>query len=224
MDESLSSRPKEDLSRDGDPFPGRFDSAEPRVCCFVADICPMILFSELPTKLADMSDVKGVCPVTAFNGPSLLFYCTLADVSEVMGFSLSAVPGGLFSLFLLMPIRVAAIPFFLSKVLFAEAIAAFNFNRFDSFAYKQLCRSKPNSGEDQAFAVADGGKNHPGSRHGSRKPGESQGGRGNAGSGGRGSSGGGASSGSSSAATAKPGRKASWVGKIDQYYVGDCPK
>ena len=46
--------------------------------------------------------------------------------------------------------------------------------QFDSSTYKQLCRSKPKSAEDQAFAVTGGDKNHPGrggSRHGSRKPG-----------------------------------------------------
>ena len=89
-----------------------------------------------------------------------------------------------------------------------EAIVSLVQNRFELSAYKQLCRSKSMSGEDQAFAVTGGGKNHPGrggSRHGSRKPGGSQGGRGNGGSGGGGFSGGGASSGSSSAATVKPG-------------------
>ena len=99
--------------------------------------------------------------------------------------------------------------------------------RLDSSAYKQLRRSKPKSGEDQAFAVTGGGDNHPGrggSRHGSRKPGGLQGGRGNGGLGGRGSSGGGASSGSSSAATAKPGRRTCWVCKSDHHYVRDCPK
>ena len=83
------------------------------------------------------------------------------------------------------------------------------------------------SGEDQAFAVTGGGKNHPGrggSRPGSRKPGGSHGGRGNGGSGGRGFSGGGASSGSSSAATAKPGGRTCWVCKRDQHYARDCPK
>ena len=108
--------------------------------------------------------------------------------------------------------------------------------RFDSSAYKQLRRSKPESGENQAFAVTGGGKNHPGrggSRHGSRKPGGSQGGRGNGrngrdcvngGSGGKGSLGWGANSGSSSAATAKPGGRTCWVCKSDQHYVRDCPK
>ena len=99
--------------------------------------------------------------------------------------------------------------------------------RFDSFAYKQLRRSKSKSGEDQAFTVTGGGKNHPGrggSRHGNRKPGGSQGGRENGGSGGKGSSGGGASSCSSSAATAKPGGRTCWVCKSDQHYVRDCPK
>ena len=108
-----------------------------------------------------------------------------------------------------------------------EAIVSSVKKRFDSFAYKQLRRSKPKSGEDQAFAVTGGGKNHPGrggSRHGSRKPGGSQGGRGNSGSGGRVYSGEGASSGSSSAATAKSGGRTCWVCKSDQHYVRDCPK
>ena len=99
--------------------------------------------------------------------------------------------------------------------------------RFDSFAYQQMRRSKSKSGEDQAFAVTGGGKNHPGrgrSRHGNRKPGGSQGGRGNGGSGGRCSSGGGACNSSSSAATAKPGGRTCWVCKSDQHYVRDCPK
>ena len=54
-----------------------------------------------------------------------------------------------------------------------EAVVSSVQKRFDSFAYKQLRRSKPKSGEDQAFAVIGGGKNHPGRdgpRHGSRKP------------------------------------------------------
>ena len=83
-----------------------------------------------------------------------------------------------------------------------EAVVSSVQKRFDSYAYKQLRRSKPKSGEYQAFVVTRGGKNPPersGSRHGSRKPGGSQGGRGNGGSGGRGSSGEGARSGSSSA-------------------------
>ena len=98
-----------------------------------------------------------------------------------------------------------------------EAIVSSVQKRFESSAYKQLRRSKPKSGEDQAFTVTGGGKDRPGrggSRHGSRKPGGSQGGRGNGGSGrgrgnggsgGGGFSGGGASSGSSTAVTAKPG-------------------
>ena len=108
-----------------------------------------------------------------------------------------------------------------------EAVVFSVQKRSDSSAYKQLRRSKPKSGEDQAFAVTGGGKNHPGrggSRHGSRKPGGSQGDRGSGGSGGRGSSGGGASSGSSSPATAKPGGRTCWVRKNDQHYVRDCPK
>ena len=108
-----------------------------------------------------------------------------------------------------------------------EAIVSSVQKRLDSFAYKQLRRSKPKSGEDQAFAVTGGGKSQPGrggSRHGNKKPGGSQGGRGNGGSGGKGSSGGGASSGSSSAATAKPGGRTCWVSKSDQHYVRDCPK
>ena len=115
-----------------------------------------------------------------------------------------------------------------------EAVVSSVQKRFESSAYKQLCHSKPNSAEDQAFAVTGGGKNHPGrdeSRHGNGKSGGSQGGRGNGGSGrggggsgGRGSSGGGASSGSSSALTAKPGGRTCWVCKSDQYYVRDCPK
>ena len=71
-----------------------------------------------------------------------------------------------------------------------EAVVSLVQKRFDSSAYKQLRRSKPKSGEDQAFAVTGGGKNRPGrggSRHGSRKRGGSQGGRRNGGSGGRGS-------------------------------------
>ena len=108
--------------------------------------------------------------------------------------------------------------------------------RFVSFAYKQLRRSKSQSGEYQAFAVAGGGKNHPGrggSRHGSRKPVKSQGGGGNGssgrglrngGSGGGGFTGGGASSGSSSAATAMPGGRMCWVSKSDQHYACDGPK
>ena len=108
-----------------------------------------------------------------------------------------------------------------------EAVVFSVHKRSDSSAYKQLRRSKPKSGEDQAFAVTGGGKNHPGrggSRHGSRKPGRSQGGRGNGGSGGRGFSDGGASSGNSSTATAKPGGRTCWVRKNDQHYVRDCPK
>ena len=108
-----------------------------------------------------------------------------------------------------------------------EAVVSSVQKRFDSFAYKQLRRSKPKSGEDQAFAVIGWGKNHPGRdgpRHGSRKPGGSQGGRGNGGSDGRGSSVGGASSRSSSPATAKPGRRTCWVSKSNQHYVRDCPK
>ena len=65
-----------------------------------------------------------------------------------------------------------------------EAVVSSVQKPFDSFAYKQLRRSKSKSGEDQAFAVTGGGKNHPGrggSRPGSRKPGGSQGGRGNGG-------------------------------------------
>ena len=107
-----------------------------------------------------------------------------------------------------------------------EAVVSLVQEPFDSSAYKKLSRSKSKSGEDEAFAVTGGGRNHPGrggSRHGSRKPGGSQGGRRNGGSGGRGSSGGGASSGSSSAATAKPGGRACWVCEIDQHYVRDCP-
>ena len=75
-----------------------------------------------------------------------------------------------------------------------EAVVSSVQKCFDSFAYKQLRRSKSKSGEDQAFAVTGGGKNHPGrggSRHGNRKPGGPQGGRGNGGLGGRGSLGGG---------------------------------
>ena len=108
-----------------------------------------------------------------------------------------------------------------------EAVVFSVQKRFDSFAYKLLRRSKSRSGEDQAFAVTGGGKNHPGRggpRHGSRKPGGSQGGRGNGGLGGRGSSGGRASSSSSSAATVKPGGNTWCVCKSDQHYVRDCPK
>ena len=94
-----------------------------------------------------------------------------------------------------------------------EAVVSSVQKRFESSAYKQLRRSNPELGEDQAFAVTGGGKNQPGrggSRHGSGKPGGLQVGRGNGGSGrgrgnGGGSSGGGASSGSNSTATAKPG-------------------
>ena len=108
--------------------------------------------------------------------------------------------------------------------------------RFESSAYKQLRRSMPKSGEDQAFPVTDGGKNHPGrggSRHGSRKPGGSQGGRGNGGSGrgrgnggsgGGGFSGGGTSSGSSSTTNAKPGGRTCCGCKSDQHYVRDYYK
>ena len=107
---------------------------------------------------------------------------------------------------------------------------------FESFAYKQLCRSHPYSADNQAFAITDEGRNRSGrgkSRHSSRKPGEPQGGRGNGGSGrgrGNGGSGGGgflgeaASSDSSSAATAKSGARTCWVCKSDQHYVRDCPK
>ena len=117
-----------------------------------------------------------------------------------------------------------------------EAVVPSVQKRFQSSAYKQLRRSKPKSGEDQALAVTVGVKNHPGrggSRHGSRKPGGSQGGggnggsgrgRGNGGSGGGGFSGGGASSGSSSAATTKSVGRTCWVCKGDQHYVRDCPK
>ncbi|CAM9566006.1 unnamed protein product, partial [Ascophyllum nodosum] len=52
-----------------------------------------------------------------------------------------------------------------------EAVVSSVQKRFDSFAYKQLRRSKSKSGEDQAFAVTGGSKNHPGrggSRHGNR--------------------------------------------------------
>ena len=108
-----------------------------------------------------------------------------------------------------------------------EAVLSSVQKRFDTSAYKQLRRSKPKSGEDQAFAVTGVGKNHPGrggSRHVSRKLGESQGGRGNGGLSGRGSSGVGASSSSSSASTAKPGRRTCWMCKSDQHYVRDCPK
>ena len=64
-----------------------------------------------------------------------------------------------------------------------EAVVSSVQKRFDSFAYKQLRRSKSKSGEDQAFAVTRGGKNYSGrggSRQGNRKPGGSQGGRGTA--------------------------------------------
>ena len=117
-----------------------------------------------------------------------------------------------------------------------QAVVSSVQKRFDSSAYKQLCRSKPKSGEDQACAVTGGGKNHPGrggSRHGSRKPGGLQGdranggsgrGRGNGSSGGGGFSVGGASSSSNSATTAKPGGRTCWVCKRDQHYVRDCPK
>ena len=104
-----------------------------------------------------------------------------------------------------------------------EAVVSSVQKRFESSAYKQLRRSKPKSGEDQALAVTVGGKNHPGrggSRHGSRKPGGSQGG----GSDGGGFSGGGASSGSCSAATTKPVGRTCWVCKSDQHYVRDCSK
>ena len=43
-----------------------------------------------------------------------------------------------------------------------EAVVSSVQKRFDSFAFNQLCRSKPKSGEDQAFAVPGGGKRHPG--------------------------------------------------------------
>ena len=89
-----------------------------------------------------------------------------------------------------------------------EAVVSSVQKRFGSSAYKQLRRSKPKSGEDQAFAVTGGDIVHPGrggSRHGSRRPGGQQGGPEHGGSsGGGGFLGGGASSGSSSAVTAKP--------------------
>ena len=108
-----------------------------------------------------------------------------------------------------------------------EAVVFSVQKRLKSSTYKQLRRSKPKSGENQAFAVTGGSKNHPGrggSRHGSRKPGGSQGGRENGGSSGGGFSGGGASSGNSSASTVKPGGRTCWMCKSDQYYVRDCPK
>ena len=108
-----------------------------------------------------------------------------------------------------------------------EAVVSSVQKWFQSSAYRQLRRSKPKSGEDRAFAVTGGGKNHPGrggSRHGSRKPGGSQGGRGSGGSGGGGFSGGETSSGSSSAASAKPGGRTCWVCKSDQHYVRDYLK
>ena len=106
------------------------------------------------------------------------------------------------------------------RILSAEAVRLI---RVQAAAPQQ----KPKSGEDEAFAVTGGGKNHAGrdgSRHGSRKPGGLQGGRENGGSGGRGSSGEEASSGSGSAATAKPGGRTCWVCKSDQHYVRDCSK
>ena len=131
---SCSRLPDVDLSRDTDPFPGQFDSAESHACWFVvssaADICLILPLSELPTKLADTSDVKGIRPVTAFKVSSLLIPSTLAGVSEVVGFPLSAVSGGPSSLFLLVPIRVAGVPFFFSEVFFADDIAAFNLTDF----------------------------------------------------------------------------------------------
>ena len=102
---------------------------------------------------------------------------------------------------------------------FSREAAVFSVQkRFESYAYKQLRRSKPKTAEGQIFAVIGGGKNHPGrggSRNGSRKSGGSQGGRRNGGSGGGGSLGGRASSGggsgSSSAATVIPGGRTCWV-------------
>ena len=116
---------------------------------------------------------------------------------------------------------------------FREAVVSSVQERFESSAYKQLPRSKPESAGDQAFAVTGGGKKHPGrggSRHGSGKSGGSQGGRGNdsavaaAARAVEGPRGGGASSSSSSAATTKPGGRACWVCKSDQHYVRDCTK
>ena len=43
-----------------------------------------------------------------------------------------------------------------------EAVVFSVQKRSDSSVYKQLRRSKPKSGEDQAFAVTGGGKNHYG--------------------------------------------------------------
>ena len=117
-----------------------------------------------------------------------------------------------------------------------EAVVSSVQKRFESSAYKQLHRNKTKPGEDEAFAVTGGGKNHPGrsgSCCGSRKPGGPQGGRGNGGSGkgpGNGGSsrggfsGEGASSGSSSAAAANPGGRTRWVCESNQHYVRDCPK
>ena len=108
-----------------------------------------------------------------------------------------------------------------------EAVVSLVQKRLESSAYKQLHRSTPKAGKDQAFEVTGEGKNHPGrvgSRHGSKKPGGSQDGREKGRSGGGAFSGEGASSGSSSAATAKPGRGTCLVCKSDQYYVRDCPK
>ena len=107
-----------------------------------------------------------------------------------------------------------------------EAVVSSVQRRFESSAYKQLRHSKPKSGEDQAFAVTGGGKNHPGrggSRHGSRKPGRLQGGRVNSGSGrGRGNGGSG-DGGFSGGGTSTEGRMC-WVCKSDQHYVRGCPK
>ena len=108
----------EDLPRAGDPFASRFDSVEPRA----ADICPVKL-SEPSTWLTEISEIKGVRPITAFSESS----STLDGVCAVMDFSPFAVIGGISSLSLLMPILIAAIPFFLSEVLFADAIRPSNF-------------------------------------------------------------------------------------------------
>ena len=137
--DNLSSLPNEDLLRAGDLFSGRFDSVELRA----ADICPFKL-SEPSTWLTDLSEIKGIRPVTAFSESSstLEGVCavmgfspyavsggtfsesspTLEGVCAVMGFSPFAVIGGTSSLSLLMPNLIAATSFFHSEVLFVDAI------------------------------------------------------------------------------------------------------
>ena len=110
--DSLSSLPDEGHLRAGDPFSGRSDSAEPRA----ADICPFA-FPEPSTWLTDLSEVKGIRPVTVLSESS----CTLEGVCAVLDSPTYAVRGTS-SLSVLMPNLVAATPFFLSDVLLVDAI------------------------------------------------------------------------------------------------------